>query len=757
MSDEVRRLSALMITDMVGYTRLSQRNEALALRLLDEHNRLIRDSVLSHGGREVKHTGDGFLLEFPSALQAVSCSIDIQRRLYDRNDHSSEPEKFNVRIGLHVGDVVDRGGDVFGDGVNIASRIEPLAAPGGVCLSQTVQAQVWNKIDRPLESLGTKELKNIDLPMEVFRIVLPWEEKPKKREREILDRKRLAVLPLVNISQDPEDAYFADGMTEELIYTLAKIQDLRVIAQTSVMSYRGTSKTIREIGHELKVGTILEGSVRKAENRLRITIQLIDVQSEEHLWVDRYDRDLADVFEIQSEISIEVAKGLKMLLKATHATEAVKRPTDRLDAYMEYLKGRHLWSRRTRSGLLGALKHFERAIEADPKFAKAYSGLADTYTVLANQGHEPSEAMLPKARETAKKALKLDPNLTEAHASLGIVYLEFKHDVVAAEKEFRKAIELNPSYATAQHWQALALHGQLRFEEAFDFAVKAVELDPHAHIIQVAAGRILGELGRHEEAKSYLRRAAELEPDYEDTPSDIAEEEMALWNWCGAENILDKELKRNPNNTSALASKAGLQMVLEQHAEALFSMKKALAIAPDSFTFRGRWARFCYFLGQYDEAIKIHEELYRERPHDPLNPLMLAMAQVTMGRYEDALLWAHRAETAQEIVMPKYLFWFSIVRGLIAAAQGDEEEVQVYLAKISAYTTVINRHSAQAMICFELGDTDRAYEHLDEALSTHDPLLKEFIIDPAIAVHKSDPRFQRILEVMGLAKVAKTE
>ena len=192
MSDEVRRLSALMITDMVGYTRLSQRNETLALRLLDEHNRLIRDSVVSHGGREVKHTGDGFLVEFPSALQAVSCSIDIQRRLYERNDHSAESERFNVRIGLHVGDVVHRSGDVFGDGVNITSRIEPLATPGGVCLSQTVHAQVWNKIARPLKSLGAKKLKNIDLPMEVFRVVLPWEEELKERERTTLDRKRLA-------------------------------------------------------------------------------------------------------------------------------------------------------------------------------------------------------------------------------------------------------------------------------------------------------------------------------------------------------------------------------------------------------------------------------------------------------------------------------------------------------------------------------------------------------------------------------------
>ncbi|MBE0636022.1 adenylate/guanylate cyclase domain-containing protein, partial [Candidatus Bipolaricaulota bacterium] len=181
---DVRKLAALMITDMVGYTRMSQHDEARALRLLQEHNVLIRESVAAHGGREVKHTGDGFLVEFPSALQSISCSIDIQRLLYDRSKKVDDDERFQVRIGLHVGDVVHRDGDVFGDGVNITSRIEPLAMPGGVCISQSVQAQVWNKIDRPLESLGSRELKNVDLPMEVFRVVLPWEDKHKQEAKE---------------------------------------------------------------------------------------------------------------------------------------------------------------------------------------------------------------------------------------------------------------------------------------------------------------------------------------------------------------------------------------------------------------------------------------------------------------------------------------------------------------------------------------------------------------------------------------------
>jgi adenylate cyclase len=757
MTDEKRRLSALMITDMVGYTRLSQRNEALALRLLDEHNGIIRDSVASHGGREVKHTGDGFFVEFPSALQAVSCSIDIQRRLYERNQSISEGERFDVRIGLHIGDVVYRDGDMFGDGVNIASRIEPLALPGGVCLSQSVQAQVWNKIDRPLKSLGSKELKNVDLPMEVFRVVLPWEKKEDEKSKpQKLDRNRLAVLPLVNISRSPDDAYFADGMTEELIYTLSKISGLRVIAQTSVMGYKGTTKAAREIGRELKVGSILEGSVRKAGDRVRITVQLIDVRSEEHVWSERYDRELADVFEIQSEISMEVAKGLKVFIKAASLSGAVEKPTERLDAYTEYLKGRQFWARRTRTGLLKALEHFELAIAADPKFAEAYSGLADCYTVLANQGHEPAHAVLPKAKDAAKKALELDPDLAEAHASLGIVYLQFKEDAPAAEKEFAKAIARNPSYATARQWYSGALRAQMRYEEALGHAEKAIELDPLAHIMHVNAASILSELGRFEDAKAHLRRAIDLEPDFEESWSDLAEADMALWNWCGAEATLDTALERNPNNGSALSRKGLLLQVLGHRDEAETLLRKAVAVAPESPLVQMRVATWNRFTGRFDEAIRVYEQFYRRQTTDPWAQVMLAVTYLENGQPDEALEWIERAEGAHEKVLPKYRFLFSAVRGQIAAVQGDEQEARSCIDQIGAYKQDLRRHSAQAAIYLALGESDRAFELLEEALAVHDPRLADLPVSPVMVPYHGDPRYQRMLEVMGLAKVAKT-
>jgi len=763
LTQDVRRLSALMITDMVGYTRLSQRDEALALRLLNEHNDLVRDSVESHGGREVKQTGDGFFVEFPSALQAVSCSIDIQRRLYDRNAKADEINQFRIRIGLHLGDVVHREGDVFGDGVNITSRIEPLALPGGVCLSQSIQAQVWNKIDRPLESLGAQELKNVDLPMEVFRVVLPWEEKAKKQAAERaegLDRTRLAVLPMANISQDPDDVYFADGMTEELIYTLSRIKGLRVIAQTSIMAYRNSAKTIREIGRELNVGTILEGSVRKAGDRVRITTQLIDVATEEHLWAERYDRELADVFEIQSEISIEVAKGLKSLLKAAvvsapPAPKPAPKPTERIDAYTAYLKGRHYWNRRTKTAVLQALEKFQFAIEVDPKFAKAYSGIADCYSVLANHGHESNDVALPKAKDAAKKALELDPNLAEAHASLGLAYLQFKSNPVKAEAEFKEAIRLNPSYATARQWYSMALNVQMRLEEALEHGLKSIELDPMAHIMHVNVAMTLRGLGRHEEAREHYKRAIELEPDYESAYVDLANIDMALWNWSSAESTLEAALERNPNNAEALLGKATLQLILGHEDEALASASRARQVSPDSAHIAVELAQVLRGANRLAQAVELLEEVLANGAAKPGAAITLVFCHLEAGRIDKARCVLRDAEDTPASKLPAMVLWHAIANGMIAAASGDREEARRRSAEIAEYSLVSTTPSSQAMISFLLEDLDDAFAHVDKAMASHDPSLPGFAIEPLLDPYRDDDRFRQMLEVMGLAKVAK--
>ena len=311
LSQSERRLAAIMFTDIVGYTALTQENESATVQLLDDHRKLLRPIFASHGGREIKTIGDAFLVEFGSALDAVLCAVAVQSAMNDRK--LARGAALSIRIGIHAGDVIETEGDLIGDAVNIASRIEPLAEPGGVCISRQVHMQVENKVPYDLIKIGPRVLKNVTEPLEVYKVMMPW-DKANAVPSAQLDKNRVAVLPFTNMSSDPEEGYFADGMTEELITSLSGVRQLTVIARTSVMGYKGTTKKVREIGSELGVGSLLEGSVRKAGNRVRITAQLIDTATEGHLWAQNYDRQLEDVFAIQSEIAEKVAGELRIRL-----------------------------------------------------------------------------------------------------------------------------------------------------------------------------------------------------------------------------------------------------------------------------------------------------------------------------------------------------------------------------------------------------------------------------------------------------------
>jgi len=279
-----------MFTDMVGYTALGQKNESLSIVLVEEQRRVIRPILTKHAGREIKTIGDAFLVEFPNAVDAVRCAYDIQRAVREFNLSLASDKRIHLRVGVHVGEVVESQGDILGDSVNVASRIEPLAEYGGVCISRPVYDLVKNKVDIPLSSMGQKSLKNVAEPMEVYKMVLPWEKETMSSPAQ-LNKNRVAILPFVNMSPDPNDEYFADGITEEMISTVSGISGLSVISRTSVMGFKGTTKKITEIGNELGAGSILEGSFRKAGNKVRVTAQLIDVGRDSHVWAQNYDRD----------------------------------------------------------------------------------------------------------------------------------------------------------------------------------------------------------------------------------------------------------------------------------------------------------------------------------------------------------------------------------------------------------------------------------------------------------------------------------
>jgi adenylate cyclase len=504
----VRRLAAIMFTDIVGYTALAQENEGIALELLEQHRQLLRPIFAKHRGREVKTIGDAFLVEFGSALEATLCAIDVQHSVHSLN--LERGGKLQIRVGIHVGDIVSQGNDVLGDTMNVASRIEPIAEPGGICISEPVFDQVRNKIPNELEKLEPKTLKNVRFPMDLYRVILPWTVQTAASASSAPTG--LAVLPFSNISPDPNDEYFADGLTEELITVLSQLHELRVIARTSVIPYKSTPKGVAQIGAELQVASILEGSVRKAGNRLRVTAQLIDVSSQGHVWAKTYDRDLDDVFAVQAELAKQVAESLKIELRVSEANRLEARPTVRPDSYLAYLKGRTLLHHESKDTLAAAKGQFELAISLDARNAAAHAGLAEVaiLTLLFPTTVSRSE-LEDTARRWALRAIELDPDLAEAHGSLGLC-LWFKFDYAGAEREFQRAITLNPSDSRAHGRYAELLEEEERGAEGLLHHSLAEEADPlWAHNVRAYAVSLIF-LGRLDDARRRIERFHELAP-----------------------------------------------------------------------------------------------------------------------------------------------------------------------------------------------------------------------------------------------------
>jgi adenylate cyclase len=493
-----------MFTDIVGFVALTQRDERLALAVLEGHRRMLRPIFPKHHGHEVKTIGDAFLVEFGSALEATECAVEIQRFLNQFNAASHDEWKVRLRIGIHLGDVVQSEGDVIGDTVNLASRLQSVAEPDGICISEQVFAQVRNKVSFDFERVDVPSLKNVRFPLGVYRLI--WNRGNPAQMPSPSNVPRIAVLPFVNISPDPKDEYFADGLTEELITEIAKLGELRVIARTSVNRYRGTKLGMSEIGRELGVGTVLEGSVRRADNRIRITAQLIDVSTEEHRWAATYDRTLENIFEIQSDISRQVAQTLKLQMEKPRGART--RPAVRSDSYLACLRGRGLMHARTRNGLEHAKEQFEKAIELDRSNAQAYAGLADaTYLLYVYNGQGTD--VQRRVEDYLAKALELDPELSEAHASLGGVRAN-RFDFAGAEVEYKRAIALNPSYVTAHHWYALWFEHLGRPQEAFGEWALAEEADPLSAVVLFGQAQLLVWVGRVEEARERVARLGEV-------------------------------------------------------------------------------------------------------------------------------------------------------------------------------------------------------------------------------------------------------
>jgi len=594
MAGGERRLAAIMFTDIVGYTHLSQANETLALELLAEHRGILRPTFLAHGGTEVKTIGDAFLLEFKSALEAVLCAVEMQEKLKDRNKGILPSRRLELRIGIHVGDVVSEEGDISGDAVNVASRIEPLAEPGGICISQQVFDQIRNKTSLGIDKMGDVALKNVDIPLGVYKIDLRGKEEVQRGPSG--PRGRLAVLPFVNISPDPNDEYFADGLTEELIAKLSEVRDLKVIARTSVMSYKRKDKKVSEIAKELGVGSIIEGSVRKAGNRVRISVQLIDPRTEEHLWSSNYDSELNDIFAIQSDVASKVASSLSAgFFRASKPGD-----TTDIEAYTLYLRATQLSYETSEASMKETVALLQRAISKDPRFAGAYARLAGAWHMLAVSGYEDFEPMAKNAEAAATKALELAPGLAEAHSAMANVHSMFdRFDAALVETE--AAVRINPNLSEA-YMSLGMLDAIVRTPaEALLMFRRAYELDPLSPGNSEMLASTAAWTGHDGEALEVLARLREFNPKNAKVYLSFADYYMEKKNFSEAQRMVDTARDVSPGEPSVVVSQSLLFALSGRRKEAEGLLGEILANENESFRLIG--SLFVQAaLGNMDEA-----------------------------------------------------------------------------------------------------------------------------------------------------------
>jgi TolB-like protein/class 3 adenylate cyclase/Flp pilus assembly protein TadD len=698
---EQRKLAAIMFTDMVGYSALSQRDDKLALELLEEHRQLFREIFPRFHGTEIKTIGDAFLVEFNSALEAAQCAIEIQRALAKRNADVPPDRRIEVKIGIHIGDVVHRGGDVYGDGVNIASRIEPLAGAGGICVSMDVERQIRNAVETRFEKLAPTELKNISVAMELFRIVLPWEvpsrsaAKSERRPRlriwaaaaaalalaiglgwwwSTLARKNpasvssnvasgqpnnipqnsVAVLAFANLSDDKGSEYFSDGISEELLTVLQKIPGLRVAARTSSFSFKGKNATAQEIGQKLGVTNLVEGSVRKAGETVRIAARLTKTTSGDEIWSENYTRNLKDVFAVQTELAETIVGQLRGQLtgagdsKAKEVIQeqvqmAEKGGTKNVEAHQSYLQGRFYYDRNSEKSAGEALVAYQRAVELDPNFALAWAGLAEAHVWECFFSGELDRTAFDKhladARDAAARALSIEPNLPEALGVRAKMQLGFDFDWKGGAETLRTALAFAPTNVG----------------------------------LLISAGNLALAQGDADRATILFRQAVTLDPVNPAARANLASNLANTRYFAEAEAEYPRVVELNPAQPYAHAG-LGLSYLLQ---------------------------------GKFEEA-------------------------VTEAR-KDAAEWARLSIVAPALWSQKRIPESDAALARLKQISADTAAYQI--AEVHAYR----------------GEKDQAFEWLERARQQRDPGLQSTKVDPLFVNLHGEPRWQTFLHTMGMA------
>jgi pentatricopeptide repeat protein len=621
---EHRRLAVVLFADIAGYTALMQKDEAIAMQLLQRFKQELFQSVKDNNGEIIQYFGDGCLVVFTNAPDAVLAAKTIQEKLM------IEP-MVPVRIGLHLGDVIYREGNIFGDCVNIASRIESMGVPGAILFSDAVKKQIRNKPEFRFTSLGSFDFKNVEEPIEVFALshngfAVPDREKLAGKFKEGKAIKSIAVLPFINMSNDPEQEYFSDGIAEEILNSLTHLKELKVAGRLSSFQFKGKDVELKEVGEKLGVRTVLQGSVRKQGNRVRVTTQLINVADGYHLWSDRYDKELNDIFSIQEEIALSVTEALRLTLLQKDREQLTRTHTHNPEAYELYLKGLFHINKRG-AHIFTSIQYFQKAIELDTDFALAYSLNADAHLLIATYGLMPPKQVMTKAKELAEAAIRLDSTLCEPYHALGFYYTCIEWNWVEAKKYFLDSIRLNPKYAEAHYrygWNYLTwVEGD--FHKAMHHGELAVHHEPLSSICHATYSLILFAAGNFKEATAACNMGIELEP----------------------------------NSFLCLMNKGSIQTALHQYEDAIATCKTAMAVSNrHHFAVNGLIWNYCK-TGRYDEARALLNELKERNTKEYIAATFTGISAAYLNDLEEAFLYFEKAFNDKDPILLtlKYLNW----------------------------------------------------------------------------------------------------
>lgn len=648
------KLAAILYADVEGYSRLTGADEAGTHRTLSSYLDLFSEAINAHRG-EVKHyAGDAVLADFSTVSDALNCAIEVQESIRRKNEAVPEDKRVQFRIGVNLGEVIVDRGEVYGNGVNVAARLETLAEPGGICISGAARDAIGNKLPLAYDYLGEQQVKNIDAPVRAYRVNLtgtpapvaiaatpppskrvPWlfvgigllalvgllgwfllprsaTVPPNSKTASgpsATKANRIAVLPFANMSAEKDNEYFADGMTEEMISKLSRVPGLEVIARTSVVQYKGTNKKIADIAKELNVSSVLEGSVRRTGDKLRITAQLINAANEAHLWSNDYDRELKDVFGIQSDVAKSVAEALRVALTPASVQQIEKKGTDNQEAYDLYLQGLYHQNKLTPDGLAKGLEYFNRAIALDARFAKAHAAAALTYDFYGSWAIEHPREAVPKAKALALRALELDETVAEAHTVIGDMAV-FDLDWQLAEASYKRGLALNPNSALLlDAYGIVFLTPWERHDESIAMIRRAVELDPHSLLYRTDLGTALWLAGQWDEA------IAELQ-------------------WV---------LAREPSASQALWVIGWPYSFKGQHGAAIEALKKRVELTQQSLPALGGLGLAYARAGRRDEALKVLATLKDRAERETVDPIGFAWIYLGLGDQEAALDWLERA------------------------------------------------------------------------------------------------------------------